>query len=405
MNGATNHFRLARAASKSVLFTLAAFAGIAVLSGCVSQSPCGPGGGLTLDGTPLCSPTLQSRAITAENTTGAKGKGGQEGDGRKGLPCLWNLKKDQAYTFAQIEGAGCVRHIWITVQNTGPLKLRNLILRFYWDDQATPSVEAPLSDFFGVCHGRTAPGESAFLSTPEGRGFNCYFPMPFARKARLTVCNETGQDAGMFFYQVDYTTGDKVTAGTPRFHAQFRRTANTTMAEDYVILDGVKGKGRYLGVNYGLVDRFAGKGVWWGEGEVKIYLDGDTRFPTICGTGSEDYAGSGWGLGPFMGRQMGAPLIKDQYVSFYRFHVMDPVYFSHDIKVTMQQLGNDGKGEPADPKGPLKDFIGKGWYKKDRPGGNYERVDDVCSTAYWYQTLPTLPFPKFPDKALRSLGL
>ena len=391
--------------SRSVRFALAAFIGIAALTGCISKPPCGSGGDLALDGTPLYTPSLQSRAITAENTPGAKGQGGQAGGGRKGLPCLWNLKKDQVYTFAQVEGAGCIRHLWITAENKGPLKLRNLILRFYWEDQATPSVEVPLSDFFGVCHGRTAPGESAFLSRPEGRGFNCYFPMPFAHKARLTVCNETGEDAGMFFYQVDYTTGDKVSAETPRFHAQFRRVANTTMGTDYVILAGVKGKGRYLGVNYGLVDRFAGKGVWWGEGEVKIYLDGDTKFPTICGTGSEDYAGSGWGLGEFAGRQMGAPLVKDQYVSFYRFHVMDPVYFSQDLKVAMQQLGNDGKGEPADPNGPLKDFIDKGWYKKDRPGGNFERVDDVCSTAYWYQTLPTQPFPKFPDKALRSLGL
>ncbi len=358
-----------------------------------------------IDGMPLYSPTIQSRAITAENAKGEKGQGGQAGDGRKGLPCLWNLKKDQVFTFAEIDGPGCIRHIWITVQNEGPQKMRNLILRFYWDGQETPSVEAPLSDFFGVCHGRTARVESAFISTPEGKGFNSYFPMPFGTKAKLAVCNETGKDAGMFFYQVDYTIGDGVTGETPRFHAQFRRVANTTMAEDYVILDGVKGKGRYLGVNLGIVDRFAGKGVWWGEGEVKIYLDGDTKYPTICGTGSEDYAGSGWGLGQFQGRQMGAPLIKDQFVSFYRFHAMDPVYFSQDIKVTIQQIGNDGKHEPADPNGPLKELIEKGWYKKPRPGGNFERVDDVCSTAYWYQTLPTQPFPKFPDKELRNLGL
>ncbi len=361
--------------------------------------------GLQVDGTPLYSPTLKSRAITAENQTGAVGAGGKELDGRKGLPCLWKLKKDQVYTFADIEGPGAIRHIWITVQNKGPNKMRNLILRFYWDDQDTPSVEAPLTDFFGVSHGKTAPFESAMVSMPEGKGFNSYFLMPFARRARLTVCNETGEPAGMFFYQVDYTLGDAVTTDTPYFHAQFRRVPNTTLKQDYVILDGVKGRGRYLGVNLGILDRFAGKGVWWGEGEVKMYIDGDEKWPTICGTGSEDYAGSGWGLGSFNHLYMGSPVIKDPFVSFYRFHVKDPVYFSKDIKVTIQQLGNDGHEEPADPKGPLSDMISQGYYKKEHKGGNFERVDDVCSTAYWYQTLPTQAFPEFPDRELRTREL
>lgn len=361
---------------------------------------------ILLSGTPLSSSTLQSRAITAENQTGAKGQGGKAWNGRKGLPCLWNLKKDQVYTFAEIDGPGMVRHIWITVQNTGPEKMRNLILRFYWDGQENPSVEVPLSDFFGVSHGRTAAYESAFITMPEGRGFNCYFPMPFATHAKLTVANETGEDAGMFFYQVDYTIGDEVDDQCPCFHAQFRRVLNTTMAEDYVILDGVKGQGRYLGVNVGLIDRYAEKHLWWGEGEVKMYLDGDKEYPTICGTGSEDYVGSGWGLGQFYAQEMGAPLIKDQFVSYYRFHLCDPVYFNEDIKVTVQQLGHDGVGERADPNGPLAEFIAKGEYRKDHVGsGLFERVDDMCSTAYWYQTLPPQPFPAFPDRALRSAFL
>lgn len=361
--------------------------------------------GFQLEGTALYSPTLKSRAITAENPTGAPGAGGKELDGRKGLPCLWKLKKDMVYTFADIEGPGAIRHIWITVQNRGPKKMRNLILRFYWDDQETPSVEAPLTDFFGVSHGTTAPFESAMVTIPEGKGFNSYFLMPFAKRARLTVCNETGEPAGMFFYQVDYTLGDVVTPDTPYFHAQFRRVPHTTLKQDYVILDGVKGKGRYLGVNLGIVDRFAGKDVWWGEGEVKMYIDGDDQWPTICGTGSEDYAGSGWGLGSFNHLYMGAPIIKDQFISFYRFHIKDPVYFSRDIRVTIQQLGGDGSEEPADPDGRLGEFIKQGYYLKEHKGGMFERVDDVCSTAYWYQTLPTQPFPKFPDRELRTLGL
>jgi hypothetical protein len=229
--------------------------------------------------------------------------------------------------------------------------------------------------------------------------------MPFGKKAKLAVSNETGEDAGMFFYQIDYTVSDEIPDDTPYFHAQFRRVPKTTMYEDYVILDGVKGNGRYLGVNFGLVDQFAGKKVWWGEGEVKMYIDGDTQYPTICGTGSEDYAGSGWGLGEFYAQDMGAPYIQDKYVSFYRFHIRDPIYFSEKIKVTIQQIGNDGQMEPASPDGPLGEFVKRGEYKKDRPGGNFERVDDVCSTAYWYQTLPTQPFPKFPERDLRSLDL
>lgn len=358
-----------------------------------------------LFGTPLYDPRLQSRAITMENPRGGRGAGGKALGGRKGAPCLQNLEQGQTFTFAEIEGPGAIRHIWLTTPRRDPRSLRNLILRFYWDGQETPSVEAPWGDFFGVCHGAALPHESLFLVTPEGRGFNSFFLMPFRRGARLTITNETGEDAGMFFYQVDYTLGDPVGEDTPLFHAQFRRVPRTTMVQDYGILDGVIGRGRYLGASLGLVDHVPGKSVWWGEGEIKIYLDGDTEWPTICGTGSEDYCGSGWGLGEFTAREMGAPLSGEKYVSFYRFHARDPIYFSRDLRVTWQQIGNDGTYEPADPAGPLAEFIRTGRYKKDHWGGNFERVDDVCSTAYWYQTLPTQPFPEFPSREIRCLDL
>lgn len=360
---------------------------------------------LQIGGMPLLSTTIQSRAITAENTTGAKGQGGQSHGGRKGSPCLWNLEKDQTYTFAEIEGPGVIRHIWITIQNFSPTRIRDLILRVYWDDQETPSIEAPLVDFFGMPHGRLVEFESEFLIVPEGKGLNCYFPMPFKEKAKFTITNESGQDAGMFFYQVDYTLGDHVTDDTPYFHAQFRRVPHTTLTEDYVILDGVQGKGRYLGMNFGLIDRFAGKGVWWGEGEVKMYIDGDTKYPTICGTGSEDYAGTAWGMGKYDTAHFGSLFEPGKYIAFYRFHVKDPVYFTEDIKVTIQQLGNEPRVTAADPEGPMGELIKKGYYRKDRKAGHFERVDDVCSTAYWYQTLPTQPFPPLPDKELRRLDL
>jgi hypothetical protein len=363
---------------------------------------------VTLGGMPLYDPTIKSRAITAENMKGEKGRGGMAGGGRKGSPCLWNFQAGQVYTFAEIEGPGVIRHIWIATGADGRLPpdiARNVILRFYWDGQETPSVEVPITDFFGVCHGRRVTHESEYTLTPDDKAFNCFFPMPFAKSARLTVCNENEEPVGVFFYQVDYTIGDAVTSDTPYFHAQFRRDLNTTLMEDFVILDGVKGKGRFLGANVGLVDRFAKTGAWWGEGEVKIYLDGDTEFPTICGTGSEDYALSAWGLRSFDSMDAGAPLGQGKYISYYRYHTKDPIYFSEDIKVTVQQLGNDGQMEPADPEGPLGEYIERGEYYKDAPGGNFERVDDMCATAYWYQTLPTQPFPPFPDKETRVANL
>lgn len=340
-----------------------------------------------------------------ENPRGEPGAGGRAHGGRKGAPCLPNLASDQVFPFAEIEGPGAIRHLWMTVRNTGPRLLRNLILRFHWDGQETPSVEVPFGDFFGISHGMVRHHESAFLCTPEGQGFNSTFLMPFGKSARLTIANETGRDAGMFFYQVDYTLGDEVTADTPRFHAQFRRTPRTAMQQDYAILDGVRGRGRYLGANVGIVDHVHDSRIWWGEGEVKIFLDGDAQHPTICGTGTEDYVGSGWGLGEFCAREMGAPVSGLKYISLYRFHVSDPVYFSRDVRVTLQQMGNDGILEPSTEDGPLGAFIRQGRYRKDRRDGLFERVDDVCSTAYWYQTLPTQPFASLPDRALRSLDL
>ena len=378
-------------------------------NGCISTTTTPDSGAeaVRIGGMPLYAPGVESRAITAENTTGARGAGGQAGEGRKGSPCLWKFAKDMEYTFAEIDGPGVIRHIWVALcdPQIDPQIARNIIFRFYWDGQETPSVEAPITDFFGVSHGRRATHASAFTATPDGKAMNCYFPMPFKKHARLVVCNESGMDAGVFFYQVDYTLGDDVTEETPYFHAQFRRDLMTTMKEDFVILDGVKGKGRFLGANIGIVDRYADAHVWWGEGEVKFYLDGDTAFPTICGTGSEDYAGSAWGLSQSSQPEFGAPVIDGKYISFYRFHTRDPIYFHQDLRVTIQQIGNDGQLDPASPDGPLGEFIARGEYLKEAPGGNFERVDDICATAYWYQTLPTQPFPPLPDKEIRSAHL
>ncbi|MBI2425439.1 MAG: DUF2961 domain-containing protein [Candidatus Hydrogenedentes bacterium] len=358
-------------------------------------------------GTPLYDSRLESRSITAENPTGARGAGGQAAKGRKGRPGHPNLKAGETVTLAEMDGPGAIRHIWLTIANRKPVQLRNYILRMYWRDQGDPSVEAPLSDFFGVAHGRLRAFSSHFLTLAEGKGMNSYFVMPFSTRARITLTNEGEEDGSMLFYQIDYTLGDCVDADTPRFHAQFRRVPETTLYEDYVVLDGIRGRGRYLGAVIGIVDRYHACDAWWGEGEVKIYLDGDTGYPTICGTGTEDYAGTAWGMGAFHAPEFGAPLVESPYFSFYRFHGHDPVYFARELKVTLQQIGNDGSVDPLKPgdRAAMDPFIRAGQYRKDAPGGNFERVDDVCSTAFWYQTLPTAPFPAFPGRAVRSLNL
>jgi hypothetical protein len=315
------------------------------------------------------------------------------------------MKPGETFEFFRAEGPGCIRHIWITTPPGDPLMDRNVILRFYWEGQKDPSVEVPLSDFFGVAHGRRAPFSSRFVTMGEGKGLNCYFPMPFAKEGRATVTNESERQLDMFFYQVDYTIGDEVSDETPRFHAQFRRDTRTTLGEDYVILDGVKGKGRFLGCVVGL--RSLGP-CWWGEGEVKIYLDGDDEYPTICGTGSEDYACSAWGLGQFHAPDFGAPYVRDDLVSLYRWHALDPVYFHEDIRVAIQQLGGGFMKEFKDMGEKAEKLIAEGLVDLGKPISDaheflvFERSDDMCSTAFWYQTLPAQPFPEFPGRELRS---
>jgi len=360
-----------------------------------------------IGGVPLFDERLKSRSITHENRRGEKGRGGMAAEGRKGSACLAPFESGTKFEVADIEGPGCIRHIWITTFPGDPMHDRNIILRFYWDDQTHPSVEVPLGDFFGLAHGRRTNFNAAYTAMPEGRAFTCFWPMPFAKRCRIEAENDIGEDCPMFFYQIDYTLGDNVSPDTPYFHAQFRRVLETTMKQDYVILDGVTGKGRFVGCNVGVIPSAPSPPFWWGEGEVKIYLDGDVEYPTICGTGTEDYVCSGWGLGEFSAPYFGAPWIRHGLVCYYRYHILDPIYFSSDIKVTVQQIGSVAEFEARRRK-QFVDWwrsIGKTTLEVPEEGsfkGSFERVDDYCSTAYWYQTLPTKPFPPLPDRSVRS---
>lgn len=316
---------------------------------------------------------LQSRAITHENRNGAPGAGGRANEGRKGSSHLGPFRAGEVFEMANIQGPGMIRHIWVTIPTGDPLLARNVIVRMYWDGQAHPSVEAPLTDFFGMAHGRRKHFVSALATIPEGRGFSCYYPMPF-RHARITFENDSGEDTFALFYQVDYTLGDDV-SGSGRFHAQFRRENPTTLKQDYVLLD-TEGQGHFLGCVVGV--RIL-EPHWWGEGEVKCYIDGDTIYPTICGTGSEDYVCSAWGLGEHHTPYHGANYMRDDLVSYYRWHTHDPIYFYRRLKVTVQQMGHYGT--------------------------LFERQDDYSSCAFWYQSLPTPAFPALPDRAARSANI
>ncbi|MCI9125047.1 MAG: DUF2961 domain-containing protein [Eubacterium sp.] len=348
----------------------------------------------------------KSRAVNAENPTGEKGRGGMAasslGPSRKGSPCLRDLQPGQTVTLADLDGPGIISHIWMTVDaqtsNADVYVLRDLVLRMYWDGELEPSVECPLGDFFCCGFARECRVISMPIVVLPTRGFNSYFPMPFRKRAFVTLENQHNNPIPAFFYQMDYSLYDELPQDTAYFHAQWRRQSVTNLQEDYIILDNVAGKGHYVGTYLALttLGRY-----WWGEGEMKFYIDGDQDYPTICGTGTEDYFGGAWSfarqkdgktqeqtyLSPFLGYpyysahddMVHNPYHNDDCLpmrGFYRWHIPDPVCFDENLKVTLQQIGVNYQGM-------------------------FERQDDLASTAYWYQSEPHrtfLPFPKKQDR-------
>jgi hypothetical protein len=334
----------------------------------------------------------KSRSISAENFAGEKGKGGMatEGTGAQAARDLgqgWKIspsvkiKAKQTFTVAEIRGEGAIQHIWMTP--TG--QWRFSILRIYWDDETTPSVEAPVGDFFGCGWGQYAQISSLAICVNPGSAFNCYWEMPFRKSARITLEN-IADDEMTLYYQVDYTLTN-VPDDAAYFHAQFRRTNPVPYKSVYTILDGVKGWGQYVGTYMAWGVNSTG---WWGEGEIKFFMDGDTQFPTICGTGTEDYFCGSYNFENQKTKQYqefttpyaGLPQVirpdgvyqSQQRFGLYRWHIMDPLRFEKDLKVTIQALG---------------------W----RSNGRYLPLqDDIASVAFWYQKEPHGVFPALPDK-------
>ena len=347
----------------------------------------------------------QSRAINGENPRGEKGRGGMASSGlgpsRKGSPCLGEIQPGETALLGEIEGSGVISHIWITVtdrtSDADCFVLRDLVLRMYWDGEEKPSVEAPLGDFFCCGFAQGCLVNSLPIAVNPSQGFNCYFPMPFRKGAKITVENQHKNPVPAFFYQIDYCL-KPLPEEAGYFHAQWRRQRLTEKAQDYVVLDNVRGRGQYVGTYLALttLERY-----WWGEGEMKFYLDGDTDYPTICGTGTEDYFGGAWSFAhqengktveqtyctPFLGYPFYShhdTTVHNNYHNddcppmrgFYRWHIPDPIHFEKDIRVTLQQIGACHRGL-------------------------FERQDDVATVAYWYQDKPYTDFPPLPDREYR----
>ena len=342
----------------------------------------------------------KTRSISPENFNGEKGKGGMATTGTgagasRDLGQKWKvspsvvIKKKTTFTIAEIDGPGAIQHIWMTP--TG--NWRYSILRFYWDDEVNPSVEVPVGDFFCMGWGKFAPVTSLAVVVNPGSGLNCYWTMPFHKKCKITMENIDDHDM-VLYYQVDYTLTD-VPKDAGYFHAQFRRVNPLPFKKDYVLVDSIRGKGQYVGtyMAYG-----SNKNGWWGEGEIKFFMDGDTEFPTINGTGTEDYFNGAYDFDSetlnkttgqmenhyteFSGPYTGLPQVIRgdghydiaQRFGLYRWHIMDPVRFDKDLKVTIQDLGwhHDGRYMPLQ--------------------------DDISSVVFWYQSEPHNPFPKLPAK-------
>ena len=372
-------------------------------------------------------PGVTTRWASFENPLGLKGRGGIENEGSKGH-AFDSLQPGETKTLMNAEGAGMIRRIWATINPRDPRMLRSLRLNMYWDNADKPAVSVPFGDFFNVPAGRMVAFESSLFSSPEGKSFVCTIPMPFRTGARVTITNESDSPLSHLFYDIDYTQGDRHTKDTLYFHACWNRERWTNIGRDFEVLPRVRGRGRFLGCNIG-VNIKPGNAGWWGEGEVKVYLDGDGQWPTLVGTGLEDYIGTGWGLKTYAQFHQGCPVADEEsgVYAFYRYHVPDPVYFEEDCRVTIQQMGGGTKSEilsmmeagvnvepisvaRSEPRefiklletAPVPDVaapdFADGWI-------NFLREDDYAATALFYLDSPTNGLPALAPLETRLEGI
>ncbi len=355
-------------------------------------------------------PAAQSRVSSPENPNGIKGSGAQANASAKGSAFI-QLKAGESRALLDVNTAGIIQRIWITINNRSPEVLRSLRLRMYWDGENNPAVDVPFGDFFCAALGKPVAFQSALFSNPEGRSFNCYIPMPFKKGAKVVLVNETGIDLSLIFFDIDFLQLEKPEEDMLYFHARWHRQKSSAIGQDVEILPEITGRGRFIGTSIGVnVNPVYGES-WWGEGEVKMFIDGDKKFPTIVGTGAEDYIGSGWSEGFFANAYQGCLLADAQHnqYAFYRFHVPDGIYFYKNFRVSIQQIGGfmapvvkdllskgvpikpislvDAKGQfvglldPKTPPNRLNDATKDDWV-------NFYRSDDYSVMAYYYLDRP-----------------
>ncbi|HEY6979045.1 MAG TPA: glycoside hydrolase family 172 protein [Chitinophagaceae bacterium] len=355
----------------------------------------------------------QSRVSSFENMNGLKGEGGKTNKTAKGNAFEF-VKAGETKTLLDIKSAGSIQRMWCTVNDRSVEMLRSLRLQMFWDGSSKPAVDVPLGDFFGVGLGKTVAYQSALFSNPEGRSFNFYIPMPFKKAAKVVLINESKKDI-FLFYDIDFVQWQQPPENMLYFHAYWHREITAPLEKDFELLPLVKGRGRYLGVNVGVNTDSAYPNTWYGEGEVKMFIDGDSKYPTINGTGAEDYIGTGWGEGSFTHMYQGCTIAdeKNRQYAFYRFHIPDQIFFYTDFKATIQRIGGGDyavvnelqkKGVLLKPVSASTDtgFVRlfdlqhtpslqdenfpKGWV-------NFYRVDDYSATAYFYLDKPASELP------------
>jgi hypothetical protein len=280
-------------------------------------------------------------------------------------------------TLAELEGPGMIVHFWCTIAHADPFYSRLLTLRIFWDGEEHPSVECPIGDFF--CVGNGIDRQLTALPvrvTSDGRGRNCYWPMPFRKSARVTVSNESDQRCGAFYYYIDWQKRESLPANSAYFHAMYRQEYPCVMGRNYLIAD-LAGRGHYVGTVQSVVAVSDG---WYGEGDDFFFIDGEKE-PSLRGTGTEDYFCDGWGFreqsGPFYGTPLFQGYQAGDMTSAYRFHVPDPVAFTKSLRVEIEH-----KGSQTFPDGTGTGFI--------------ERDDLMSSVAFWYQMEPHAPWPPLP---------
>jgi hypothetical protein len=369
-------------------------------------------------------PDAATRWSSPENRNGQKGSGGMENGGAKGHASD-PIEPGKSVSLLDVDGSGIINRIWITVSDRSPEMLRSLKLEMFWDHETEPAVSAPLGDFFGVGLGKTASFSNACFADPEGRSFISYIPMPFKKGATIRVTNESSKRLSHIFFDVDFQLSKNWNDDYLYFHAVWSRDTATTPGKDFELLPSLRGKGRFLGVNIGINANPVYGDAWWGEGEVKIYLDNDLDHPTLVGTGTEDYIGTGWGQGQFYNSYTGC-LVSDgkkMQWAYYRYHIPDPVFFESGCRVTIQQIGGTMKANVLElqknkvPLVPVTIDNGTGLaslYQDKKslndpslPNGwtNFYRSDDISATAYFYLDKPTNKLPSLQPQAIRVYRL